>query len=79
MILNLFVNGKKILLISPNNDQRVTIVLESTNLFNEFFIQQYNTVENEITILNDLGFETTETFSSFDISKGKIIIVFVSE
>ena len=47
--------------------------MEITNVFNEFFTQQYNTVENESTLLNDLGFETT--FSLFDISNSKIIIM----
>ena len=69
-----FVNGKKIPLIPPIlvNDQLVTNFLEKANLFNDFFIQQCNTIENDSTLPNDLNFETTERISSFDISKDKI-------
>ena len=50
----------------------MTNFLEKANLFNEFFTQQCNTIENESTLPNDLVFETTERISSFDISKDKI-------
>ena len=73
-ILKLFVNGKKIPLIPPIlvKDQLVTNFLEKANLFNEFFTQQCNTIENDSTLPNDLVFETTERISSFDISKDEI-------
>ena len=73
-ILNSFANDKKIPLILPIlvNDQLVTNFLEKANLFNEFFTQQCNTIENESTLPNDLVFETTEGISSFNISKNKI-------
>ena len=73
-ILKLFVNGKKIPLIPAIlfNDQLVTNFSEKTNLFNEFFTQQCNTIENDSTLPNDLVFETTERISSFDISKDEI-------
>ena len=53
--------------------QLVTNVLEKANLFNEFFTQKWNTIENDSTLLNHLVFETTERTSSFDISKDEII------
>ena len=73
-ILKLFVNGKKIPLIPAIlfNDQLVTNFSEKTNLFNEFFTQQCNTIENDSTLPNDLVFETTERISAFDISKDEI-------
>ena len=73
-ILKSFVNGKKIPLIPPIlvKDQLVTNFLEKANLFNEFFTQQCNTIENDSTLPNDLVFETTERISSFDISKDEI-------
>ena len=72
-ILKSFVNGKKIPLIPPTlvKDQLVTNFLEKANLFNEFFTQQCNTIENDSTLPNDLVFETTERISSFDISEGR--------
>ena len=68
-IIKLFVNGRKIPLIPPIlvKDQLLTNVLEKANLFNEFFTQQRNTIENGSTLLNDLVFETTERISSFKI------------
>ena len=73
-ILKSFVNGKNIPLIPPIlvNDQLVTNFLEKANLFNDFFIQQCNTIENDSTLPSDLNFETAERISSFDISKDKI-------
>ena len=73
-ILKSFVNGKKIPLIPPIlvKDELVTKVLEKANLFNEFFTQQGNTIENGSTLPNNLVFETTERISSFDISKDEI-------
>ena len=70
-ILKSFVNDKKILLIPPIlvKDQLVTNFLEKANLFNEFYTQQCNTIENDNTLPNDLVFETTERISSFDIPK----------
>ena len=53
-------------------DQLVTNFLEKANLFNEFFTQQCNTIENDSTLSNDLVFETTERISFFDISKDEI-------
>ena len=61
------------------NDQVVTNFLEKTNLFNEFFTQQCNTIENDSNLPNDLVFETTERISSFDISKDKITKIIRSE
>ena len=62
-ILKSFVNGKKIPLIPPIlvNDQLVTNFLEKANLFNEFFTQQCNTIENY----------SKKRVSFFDISKDK--------
>ena len=79
-ILKSFVNGKKIPLIPPIlvNDQLVTNLLEKANLFNDFCIQQCNTIENDSTLPNDLNFETAERISSFDISKDKITKVIKS-
>ena len=54
------------------NDQLVNSVLGKAKLFNEFFTQQCNTIEKDSNLPNDLVFETTETFSSLDISKDKI-------
>ena len=73
-ILKSSVNGKKIPLIPPIlvKDQLVTNFLEKANLFNGFFTQQCNTIENDSTLPNDLGFETTERISSFNISKDEI-------
>ena len=72
-ILKSFVNGKKISLIPPIlvNDQLVTNFLEKANLFNEFFTQQCNTIENYSNLPNDLVFETIKRVSFFDISKDK--------
>ena len=58
-ILKSFFNGKKIPLIPPIlvKDQLVTNFLEKANLFNEFFTQQCNTIENDSTLPNDLVFE----------------------
>ena len=53
-------------------DQLVTNFLEKANLFNEFFTQQCNTIENDSTLPNDLVFETAERILSLDISKDKI-------
>ena len=47
-------------------------LFEKSNLFNEFFPQQFNTIEDDSTPPNDLLFETRERISSFDISKDKI-------
>ena len=54
-ILKSFVNGKKIPLIPPIlvNDQLVTDFLEKANLFNEFFTQQCNAIENDSTLPNN--------------------------
>ena len=51
-ILKSFTNGKKIPLIPPIlvKDQLVTDFLEKANLFNEFFTQQCNTIENDSTV-----------------------------
>ena len=46
--------------------------MEKANLFNEFFTQKCNTIENDSTLPNDLVFETTERILSFDISKDEI-------
>ena len=51
------------------NDQLVNNFLEKASLFNEFFTHQCNTIENNNTLPNDLIFETTESISSFNISK----------
>ena len=53
-ILKSFVNGQKIPLIPPIlvKDQLVTNLLETANLFNEFFTQQCNTTENDSTLPN---------------------------
>ena len=68
------VNVKKIPLIPTIlvKDQLGTNFLQKANLFNEFFTQQCNTIENDNTLPNDLVFETTERISSFDISKDEI-------
>ena len=50
----------------------MTNFLEKTNLFNEFFIQQCNTIENDSSLPNYLIFDTIERISSFDISKDEI-------
>ena len=50
----------------------MTNFLEKANLFNEFFTQQCNTIENGSTLPNDLVFETKERISSSDISNDKI-------
>ena len=73
-ILKSFVNGKKIPLIPPIlvKNQLVTNFLEKAYLFNEFFTQQCNTIENDSTLPNDLVFETTERISYFDFSKDEI-------
>ena len=76
-ILNLFVNGKKNPLIPPIlvKDQLVINFLEKANLFNEFFTQQCNTIENDSTLPNDLVFEATERILSFDISEDEITMI----
>ena len=56
----------------------MTKFLEKTNLFNEFFTQQCNAIENDSTLPNDLNFETAERISSFDISEDKIIKIIKS-
>ena len=63
-ILKSLVNSKKIPLISSVlvKDQLVANFLKKVDLFNEFFTQQCNAIENE----------TTERISSFDISKDEI-------
>ena len=72
----MFVKGKKdsvnATASSLVKDELVTNFLENANLFNEFFTQQCNAIENVSTLPNDLVFETTERISSFDISKGYI-------
>ena len=50
----------------------MTNFLEKANLFNEFFTQQCNTIENDSTLPDALIFETTERISSFDISKDEV-------
>ena len=54
------------------NDQLVTNFSEKANLFNEFFIQQCNTIENDSSLPDYLISDTTERISSFDISKDAI-------
>ena len=54
------------------NDQLVTNFVEKANLFNEFFTQQCNTIENDSTLFIDLVVETIGRISSFDISKDEI-------
>ena len=73
-ILKSFANGRMIPLIPPIlvNDQLVTVFLEKANLFNEFFTQQCDTIENDSTLPNDVVVEITERILSFDISKDKI-------
>ena len=63
-ILKSFVNSKKILLIPPIlvMDQLMTNFLEKANLFNDFFIQQCNTIENDSTLPNDLNFVLQKEF-----------------
>ena len=72
----MFVKGKKDSVNASASslvkDELVTNFLEKANLFNEFFTQQCNAIENVSTLPNDLVFETTERISSFDISKGYI-------
>ena len=50
----------------------MTKFLKKANLFNKFFTQRCNTIENDSTLPNDLVFETTERISSFDIFKDEI-------
>ena len=50
----------------------MTNVLGKANLFNEFFTQQCNAIENDSTLPNYLVFETTEIISSLHISKDEI-------
>ena len=73
-ILKSFFNSKKIPLIPPIlvKDQLVTNILEKEFLFNEFFTQQFNTIENDSILHNDLVFQTAERISSFNISKDEI-------
>ena len=72
----MFVKGKKDSVNASASslvkDELGTNFLEKANLFNEFFTQQCNAIENVSTLPNDLVFETTERISSFDISKGYI-------
>ena len=72
-----WVNGKKIPLIQPIlvNNQLMTNFLEKANLFNKFFTQQCNKIENDSTLPNDLAFENAERISSFDISKDEITTI----
>ena len=56
----------------------MTKFLEKANLFNEFFAQQCNRIENDNTLPNDLNFETAERVSSFDTFKDKIIKIIKS-
>ena len=72
---------KNILLKRPIlvKDQLVTNFLKKSNLFDEFFTQQCNTIENDSTLPNDLVFETTERISSFDISNDEIITTHMRE
>ena len=51
-ILKIFVNGKKIPIISPVlvNDKFVTNFLEKANLFNEFFSKQCQPLQNNSTL-----------------------------
>ena len=48
--------------------------LEKADLFNEFFTQQCNTIENDSAVSNDINFET----EILDISKDKIIMIIKS-
>ena len=50
----------------------MTNFLGKVNLFNEFFTQQCNAIENDSTLPNYLVFETTEIISSLHISKDEI-------
>ena len=60
-ILKSSVNGKNVrpVPLILVKDQLVTNFFEKANLFNEFFTQQCNTIENDNTLPNDLVFETT--------------------
>ena len=74
-ISKLFVKDKKFLL-RPSilvYDQLATNFSEKANLFNEFFTQKCNTIENDNNLPNDLVFESRERISSFDISNDEII------
>ena len=53
-------------------DRLMTNFLEKANLFNEFFTQQCDKIENDSNLPNDLVFETTERILSFDVSKDEI-------
>ena len=54
------------------NGQLVINFLEKANSFNEFFTEQFNTIENDSTPPNNLVFEAAERISSFDIPKDEI-------
>ena len=50
----------------------MTNFLVKANLFNGFFTQQCNNIENDSKLPNDLVFETTERTLRFDNSKDEI-------
>ena len=50
----------------------MTNFLVKANLFNGFFTQQCNNIENDSKLPNDLVFETTERTLPFDNSKDEI-------
>ena len=53
-------------------DQLATNFLEKEDIFNEFFTQHCNTIENDSTLPNDIVFESAEKTSPFDIYKDDI-------
>ena len=77
-IIKSFVNSKQIPLLPPIlvKDQLVTNFLEKANLYNEYFTQQCNTIENDSTLPNNLVFETTERISWIFHSHVKTVCFF---
>ena len=67
-ILKTFANGTKISLKPPLfvENQLVTDFLVKSNLFNNYFSQQYTTIDNDTSISSNITFETEHKQFTFD-------------
>ena len=79
-ILKIFVNGKKIPIISPVlvNDKFVTNFLEKANLFNEFFSKQCQPLQNNSTLPKSNTYHTENRLNDITFDKEKLLKIIQS-
>ena len=74
-ILKTFYNDKKIPLIPPLlvDDKHVTDIKTKTNIFNEYFAEQYTLLKNNSVLPSNQTFLTQSRLTSLDFSEEKIL------